>query len=144
MVTLLPITEANIYQCLALKTKEEQKEYVASNAFSLAEAWLFSDFARPFAIYAGEVLVGFLMLEADVKRGSYSVWRLMIDRNYQGKGYGREALRLAIAYLAEQGAKEITLSYAPENTVAERLYQKAGFVHTGEVDGGELVMKRMV
>ena len=30
---------------------------------------------------------------------SYLIWRFMIDKKYQGKGYGKEALQLALDYI---------------------------------------------
>lgn len=27
-----------------------------------------------------------------IAQGNYNLWRLMIDRNYQGKGFGRKAI----------------------------------------------------
>jgi len=66
----------------------------------------------------------------------------MIDERFQGKGHGKAALHLAIDYLKKElGAKEIFLSFVPDNTVAEGLYEGAGFKKTGEMDGDELIMR---
>lgn len=145
MVTLMPITEKNLYQCLALSVAEHQERYVASNAFSLAEAWMYGDVARPFAIYDEDRMVGFFMGSVEPEKPYFSVWRLLIDKAHQHKGYGRKALLLAIDYLKAQGAKEIFLSYAPENQVAAKLYASVGFQLTGGVeDDGEVIAKLVV
>lgn len=66
----------------------------------------------------------------------------MIDKDYQKKGYGREAVRLALEYIKTFPCGEAQycwLSYEPENAVAGRLYRSFGFVETGELDGEELI-----
>lgn len=55
----------------------------------------------------------------------------MIDKKYQGQGFGKEALRLAIEFVKTfpAGKSEACwLSYEPENEGARNLYLKAGFV----------------
>lgn len=53
------------------------------------------------------------------------------DKKYQGQGFGKEALRLAIEFIKTftAGKSEACwLSYEPENEGARSLYLKAGFV----------------
>ena len=65
----------------------------------------------------------------------------MIDERYQNKGYGREALLLAVEYLKERfNPKEIYTSFEPDNSVAEKLYTGIGFRWTGEMSGDEIVV----
>ena len=66
----------------------------------------------------------------------------MIDKNHQKKGYGREAVKLALNFIKTFPCGEAEycwLSYEPENEVASRLYRSFGFVETGEMDGEELI-----
>ncbi len=67
-------------------------------------------------------------------------WR--IDRNHQHKGYGREAIRLALDFIKTFPCGEAEycwLSYEPENEVTSQLYRSFGFVETGDMDGEELI-----
>ena len=65
----------------------------------------------------------------------------MIDKRFQGNGYGKEALELAIKYLKDNfRVGEIFLSFEPDNIIAENLYRNIGFQRTGEVEGNEIVM----
>lgn len=141
MVELRPITEENFIDVINLSVEENQKNFVATNVFSLAQAWLY-DNARPFAIYAEDELVGFCMLDVNKRENLYGLWRFMIDKNQQKKGCGRAAMELILEYLAAEGATEITLSYEPNNTVADKLYRSFGFLPTGEIEDGEIVMKK--
>lgn len=143
MVELRPITEDNFHPVINLSVHSSQKEFVANNTYSLAQAWLY-EHARPFAIYSDNELVGFCMLDVNKRENSYGLWRFMIDEKHQQKGCGRAAMELILEYLAAEGAKEITLSYEPENTVADKLYRSFGFLPTGEIEDGEIVMKRVL
>jgi len=62
MVELRKITEDNYSECLGLKVSKEQERYVASNVYSLAQAWVVEASAHPFAIYAEDTMVGFVMV----------------------------------------------------------------------------------
>ena len=144
MVELRKITDKNYRECLELKVREDQAGYVASNLFSLAQAWVYYETAYPFAVYADDVMVGFIMMGYDRDKKTYDIWRLMIDRRYQGNGYGKAALLLGVGFLSDKyKTREIYLSFVPENSVAEKLYESAGFRRTGEMDGGEAVMRYM-
>jgi len=141
-VELRKIDEENYSECLKLKIRDEQKGFVASNVFSLAQAWVFYETAYPFAVYAGDVMVGFVMMGYYKPKDVYNIWRFMIDAEHQGKGYGKEALLLSIKYLRENhGVNEIYLSFEPGNVGAERLYAGAGFKKTGEIYEEQIVMK---
>ena len=77
-----------------------------------------------------------------VATDNYSLWRLMIDEKYQNKGYGREAVKLALDFVRSFPCGEAEycwLSYEPENEVARHLYHSFGFVETGEMDGNEVI-----
>lgn len=77
-----------------------------------------------------------------IAKGNYNLWRLMIDKAYQGRGYGKEAVRLALEFIKSFpcGAAEYCwLSYEPENESAKNLYSSFGFAETGDMDGEELI-----
>lgn len=78
----------------------------------------------------------------DIAEGNYNLWHLMIDRQHQGKGYGIEAMRLALDFIRTYpcgSAEYCWLSYEPENDIARKLYNSFGFRETGEMDEGEVV-----
>lgn len=157
MVHLEKVTFKNMEDVISLDISELQYPFVADNEESLAEAYIAitSDdaYAYPFAIYDDDTLVGFLMLgynEAAVEgpeapaslRNNYSLWRLMIDKRYQKKGFGREAVRLALEFVRtwpHGKAEACVTSYNPENEVAKKLYASFGFVESGEMDDDEIV-----
>ena len=114
---------------------------VAPNALSIAQAH-FSDKAWFRAIYADETPVGFIMLYDDPEETEYFLWRLMIAGPHQGKGYGRRAVEQLIEYVKTRpGAEGLLTSHVPIEGGPEGFYRKLGFEPTGEVHGGEVVMR---
>lgn len=155
MLRLEKVTGKNVWSILKLSVSQEQESFVAPNDVSIIEAYTAitgNGYAFPFGIYEGETPVGFLMIGFDaddcwedapsIARGNYNLWRLMIDKNYQNKGYGKEAVRLALEFIKTfpcGKADFCWLSYEPENEIASRLYHSFGFVETGEMDGDEII-----
>ena len=138
-VSLRPVTPENFNEVARMQVRNDQKHFVASNLYSLAEAHVFPE-RYPLAIYADEIPVGFLMYCYWEERQQYWIFRLLVDEKYQGHGYGRAAMRLAIERIrALPGCTQIYISYEPENNAARTLYARLGFVITGEIVGEEEV-----
>ena len=159
-ITLEKITYKNYIEVTwGLKVFQKQKSFVASNANSLAEAYVAvtnGNVALPFAICRNQKPIGFVMIgyglgkDDDLEkedpefvkmaRQSYCLWRFMIDKRYQGKGYGRKALRLILDYIRTfpcGKAETCWLSYEPENELARKLYASFGFVEQPQFYKGE-------
>ena len=138
-ITLQEVTKETFRTIAGLSVAEDQDGFVASNAFSMAEA-SFEEQAWYRAIYAGETPVGFAMLFEDHAKAEYGLWRFMIDKKHQGKGYGRAALELIIDRIkGHPNATKMELSVVPENKGAIKLYTSMGFVDTGRVEWDENV-----
>ncbi len=134
-----PVTRENWLEVGRLEVRPGQQAFVAPNFVSLAESKFYPEMV-PLAIYDAETLVGFWMYGYDPREGCWWIVRLMIDSRYQGRGYGRAAMRAAIAMLSSfAGCKAFKVSYDPENLAAEALYLSLGFRPTGEVLDGETV-----
>lgn len=136
-VTLREITRDNWEQCIDLRVNKEQQQFVASNLYSIAEVQFLPDF-KALAIYTDETMVGFVMFGLDEDDHNYWIYRLMVDENHQGKGYGKAALLQVIERLKEKpDCNEIIVGYKPENIEAEKTYLKAGFQPKGMAPWGE-------
>ncbi|WMC91430.1 GNAT family N-acetyltransferase [Kineothrix sp. MB12-C1] len=142
MVSLKEINEDNFRAVVGMKLEGEQSKYVASNVYSLAQAWLYPEEAKPYAIYKDEEIIGFMMLDWDEEERECGIWRFMIANDQQGKGYGRKALEYAVNRIKETGKFDyVSLDYAPGNNVGKHLYESVGFRETGEIEEGEIIMK---
>jgi diamine N-acetyltransferase len=138
-IQLRKITRDNLFECIKLSTADDQKEFVATNVVSIAQAYVEPAFV-PLAIYADETIVGFVMYGRDNETGFDWIIRLMIDARFQGQGYGRAALEETLSILRQlPDSQGIKISYTPTNRTAERLYAQLGFRPTGEIEDGEVV-----
>jgi diamine N-acetyltransferase len=67
---------------------------------------------------------------------------LLIDRRYQGRGYGREVVRQVAELVQAQGATELLTSYVPQADGPAGFYERPGFVPTGDRDdNGEIIVR---
>jgi diamine N-acetyltransferase len=144
-VELRPITTENFRAVIKLAVGPDQSDFVAPNVVGIAETHIYPD-AEPRAVYAGDEPVGFVLfhpVDKDKPAEGHCIVRLMIDHRFQGQGLGRQALEAAVDWIIrERGADRVRLSVVPSNEKARGLYRSAGFVETGELDDGELVMVR--
>jgi len=141
IVTLQEITQETLRPILQLEVRKDQTHFVADNAVSIAEAH-FSENAWFRAIYANETPVGFIMLYVDEKKPEYFLWRFMIDKDHQGKGYGYRALEQVIEFVRTlPDASQIFTSYVPGEGSPGPFYQRLGFIETGAVLDSEIVMR---
>ncbi len=155
MLRLERVTGKNVWDILKLNVETSQKNFVAGNEISIIEAYTAitgNGYAFPFGVFDDNTLVGFLMIGYDtddywedapeIAKGDYNLWRLMIDKNYQQKGYGKGAVKLALDFIRTfpcGKAEYCWLSYEPENAAAKKLYGSFGFTETGDRDGEELI-----
>ena len=141
-IELRDVTADNRQAVVRLALDPEQENLVASNAESLNEALSDPD-ARPRAVYAEGRIVGFLMYDAgrpDDDPREALIYRFMIDRMHQGKGYGRAALGKALDEIrAIPRVSKISISYMPDNPVAKRFYASFGFQEIGTDEDGEMI-----
>ena len=136
MIVLIPITVQNWESAASLELEPHQVDFVRSNAWSIAES-LYHPELKPFGIYRGGTMVGFLMYGKSYRSERTWLYRLMIDKTYQGQGLGTQAMESLIRRMRDEGYNEISVGYDPENHVAERLYAKFGFRPTGMAEWGE-------
>ena len=142
VVSLREITKETLRPFLKMKVAESQQNMVANNAVSIAQAH-FEPKAWFRGIYADETPVGFIMLFDDPDEPVYFLWRLLVGAEFQGMGYGRQAIAHLVDYVKSRpNATELKVSHVPELPGNPGpFYQKLGFEYTGEEDDGELVMR---
>ena len=143
MLSLVEIDRHNYLSILDLSVSEEQRSFVASNTYSLAQAFVQPE-CVPLALYAENKPVGFAMYCIDESDREYWIYRLMIDQRHQGRGYGRAAMLLLIDRIRSEMDEQrhrIFISFEPENEVAKSLYESLGSVPDGRVEYGEIVYR---
>jgi len=132
-----PINIDNWVDCSQLRVKPEQERFITSNLVCIAEVQFYPDWAA-YAIYAGDQLVGFAMIEGN-EAEAWWISSLMIAAEYQRQGYGRLALAALVDLVITQGCTELLVGYANDNTAARQIYQQSGFVELGLDEEGDMV-----
>ena len=152
-IRLEKISWDNYISVLKLRVTKEQEDFVATNRTSLIQAFLASSDGTPvyaFAIKNGKTTIGFMQLMYDndwtgyeredwLSSGTfkqyegkqyYYIWRFMIDKRFQKRGYGREAFKQTLDFIKtfpSGKAEYVALSYEPSNEVGKKLYASFGF-----------------
>ena len=144
MILFKGITEENFTDIVKMKRPADEG-FVASNEYSLAQAWLYRDNndVYPFAIYDDQTPVGFMLLDEDLEERYLVIWRIMFPAEYQCKGYGTQAIK-KIIQLAKASNKYdyMLIDCVPQNIIAKHVYEKLGFKPTGEiVNNGEIELR---
>ena len=148
------INKDNFYDVCMLDVNDEDKEFVASNKMSLAEAYLFKTmgaYVLPIAIYRNRVPIGFTMITkgniGDNIKGeyinNYCVLRMMIEAKHQNKGLGKLALKQLIEIIKLISVNEtfIWVSTEEKNAKAIHVYEENGFKKTKDYCGEEIILK---
>ena len=151
MIYLKEITKDNLFDVIKLSEMldEKQKRCVAHNAISIAEAYVKPQ-AWPRAIYDDETLVGFVMLAlhdddiVESDQPSYLLWRFMIAKPYQSKGYGKKVLDLIMEKAKQDKQKYLYTSCMMEDDMPYQFYLSYGFEDIHEKDGEEEILRKRV
>ena len=148
MINLREITSKNLKSIIDLNVKEDQKDYVALNSVSIAQGH-YSKSAWFKGIFYDDRPVGFVMLDLIEEENKCFLWRFMIDREYQGKGFGKIALTQVIDFVKSLNLYTyIATSYVPAENGAGGFYKNFGFIESEEItkefgieDSDEIGMK---
>lgn len=128
------IDKSNYWDCISLKVDESQQHFVADNTCSLVEA-SFEEGLYTLGIYHKEEMVGFILYDYDDTFPGWSMSRFMIGKQYQGKGYGKQAVIEFLDYFKENhNANEIYISVSLGNTIAPKMYTDIGFREIQEIE----------
>ncbi|MCU4895628.1 GNAT family N-acetyltransferase [Bacillus cereus] len=150
-IQLKIVTRANWEDAFKLQVKKDQRKFVPSVAVSLAKVYIKPDGDHveyiPFAIYDGELMVGFAM-HAVIKETTDMYWinGFIIDQKQQGNGYGKAALQESVYLIKNtyKACKEIRLTVHKDNISARKLYECYGFQSLGHDYDGEQVYRLFV
>jgi diamine N-acetyltransferase len=136
VVNLQIVTRENYRELIALDVTQDQKGFVASNLFTIAQMQ-FKEEKIVLGIYDDSIPVGLIAYDLD----DYDIWRVMVDEKYQKRGYGRKAMEKVIEILRQhRKLPEVRTSVVPENQAARNLYESLGFRETGEIMDGQIVL----
>ena len=85
------------------------------------------------------------VLHLSVSENQKTLWKFLIDKDYQRKGYGKDALKQGINYLIKNfDVKEVYTGVTLGNEIAKHLYSSIGFEATGAIEDNMEEMKYII
>ena len=99
-ITLKRINEGNFVDAFRLELEEDQNRFVSHPIRSLAQAYVYYHQCTPFGVFLEETMVGYVMVIYDYDLDEYNIWHMMIDKKFQGRGYGEAAMKACLDYIA--------------------------------------------
>ncbi len=143
-VVLREVTAETVRAICRLEVHEEQRAFVAPVAVSIAQAH-FEPSAVIRAVYADDQPVGFMLWRDGGRPETAFLWRFMIDKAHQKKGFGCTALLLALAELKLHGFGELRTSVVRGTNGPLDFYLSLGFAEIGETTGnGEWILQKIL
>ena len=146
------VTDADRAAALALSVGPGQDRFVASVETSFRDAVVDAHaMPRMWTVHDGDTAVGFVMISdgIPVERlasdedlvGPYYLWRLMIDRRFQRRGYGTATLDAVVAYLRDRPSADVLWTSAGQGDGSPQpFYERYGFAATDRVVEDEVVL----
>ena len=137
MLKLTEVTEANWQEVASLSVRENQKHFLAPAIGILARGYVYRNCnARVYVIENDGTAVGVaLVREFTDEPLGYDLQQFMIDRRFQGKGYGSAALGMILDELRREAHFDhVEVCVKKDDMEAIRLYEKYGFADSGFVD----------
>jgi RimJ/RimL family protein N-acetyltransferase len=122
---------------LAAMLQRQSKTYVQFfDPFSFDEATVSKLLARKdkdlyMGMYWQEQIAGFFMLRGWDEGYEVPSYGVLVDERFSGFGFGRISLGAALTICRLLKAPRLMLKVHPSNKIAKRLYESAGFVHSG-------------
>jgi len=140
VIELRVINEDNYIDCMNLRASVANKDFVDSVAYSLAEAWVYYQDTKPFAIYDNDKLIGFVSMY--VGEENYQIINFLIDDAFRRKGFGTEAAKACVSFLqSEYNASRISAPVKLEHTAARKFWEKLGFTFSDTIEDGYVFMR---
>ena len=137
MIRLADVTEDNWLEVASLSVQESQRGFLAPAIGILARGYVYRGCNGNVRVIENDgVPVGVALIRefTDEPLG-YDLQQFMIDRRYQGRGYGSAALGLILEELRKEAHFDhVEVCVKKEDAEALRLYEKHGFVDSGYVE----------
>lgn len=128
------IDKSNYWECMELTVDDSQVNFVADNKQSLVEA-AYEENLYTLGIYQEKEMVGFVLYDYDDTIPGWSMSRFMIGKQFQGNGYGKQAVLNFFDYLKRMHkADKLYISVSLDNMIARKMFFSVGFVEIKEVE----------
>jgi diamine N-acetyltransferase len=147
------VTDEDRAAALALELDPGQDRFVASVAESFDDAerepravpryWAVNDGSRVvgFVMISDGIPAGRLAMDGDLL-GPYFLWRLLIDRRYQRRGFGTATIDAVVEHVkGRPNGDALLVSAGQGDGSPQPFYERYGFTPTGQIVDGEVVLR---
>lgn len=144
-IKLKPITEKTFLPIIELDAGDDGA-YVENNSITIIQALFKKLLINVKGIYLESDAdtepkpIGLLLVHPFKNNKLLSIHRFMIDKKYQGKGYGKEAFKLGLKFYIRK-YKPTTIELSSKNANAIKLYKKFGFEEYKERKGDKAYLR---
>jgi diamine N-acetyltransferase len=143
------VTEADRQAVLGLQRAPGQERYLGSMESHFEDATADARAkARMWSVHDGSQLVGFVMISDNIEEpgdellGPYYLWRLLVDAQFQGRGYGAATLDAVVDYLKTRPNADALMTRCGQGEGSPQpFYEHYGFIPTGEIKWDEVVLR---
>ncbi|WP_240841937.1 GNAT family N-acetyltransferase [Acidaminobacter sp. JC074] len=132
---MVALSKKHFWHAINLEIEEDQRRFVFDTKGSIAMALMYPT-KKAFLQMEGNTIVGLLVLEINKKKGDFDIDIIIIDKKYQGRGYGKLMVKWAVEKLKSEGAKKLTIGVNKQNLGAKKIYMNAGFKPSSVGQGG--------
>ncbi len=137
MLKLIDVNEQNWMDVRKLSVNETQAGFLDSAVGILARGYAYrARRARVIGIADGETIIGAALVKDLAEAPAcYDLQQFMIDRQYQGRGFGTAALRMILSELETERKYDCAeVCVRKDDAAALHVYEKVGFADTGYTD----------
>ena len=143
-IVLKAVTVENWLDMINLEITKEQEDFVALPAEAIAASKFYDHYVNR-GIYLGDKAVGFMQYYPNYRDGKpheIFIDQLLIDVEFQGKGYGSAATALAIEEIkALSGFNSISICYVEGHDIMQRFFERFGFTVIQQDEFDETIME---
>ena len=142
-----PLSSDTVNPLIDIEVTKDQRRFLASNAVTMAQS-MFEPAVEIWGLFEDKTTLGMVALEdwmhpeadfdPEIDRDTLYLWRLMIDHQHQGKGYGTKALEFTLKRARELGRGRVVLTALDAPGTAIPLYEAFGFRRSGLVVDGDV------
>ena len=142
-LSLKPVVKDNWVECSRLKVGKNQEGNLASCLETIAQS-AFEPHFELRAIQIGAKVVGMLAYCPEIDEpmpGLFWIFRIVVGKEYQGKGFGREAMQLSLVEIWKRGGLSVRTMCKQNNFPAIKCYESLGFRTKGMLDDGDILFE---
>ena len=122
---LCPYDEKHMQGAVRLELQDAQYEFILDARSCICRAYALGEGAMTYVLDTAGRVTGLAVLLTG--ENETEIDAMLIDRRYQGRGFGKRMMEEILKSLKEDGTQKVLVAFSPQNTDAAAFYQACGF-----------------